>query len=588
MDRMSAGGLIWLNGQGREQVCPTCGHAGATSQVLSAPDRLGRTTLLRCHNCSCAFFDPPPVADYADAPPGGQAALAFYLQQGAGLRSIALAVLSLDLPGPRRMLEVGCGYGFGLAVARDVLGWEVQGYDPSPFAAAGRAELGLPITLGYFHADHPGAECRDVVLCSEVLEHLVSPGDFLANLRQTLLPDGVLVLTTPNAEAVEPSTPDGLLLPLLSVGYHTVLQTRTSLEHLLRAAGFRLVEVEDRGPSLLAHASAREAAWHHPTARDDARYRTWLGNAGRAAKEGSDLQLGLLGRSYREEVSAGDAAAASHVLGLLDTLCEARYGAGLSAWPSVGPLPTALERLAERIPLSLGGLLLHRGYHRLLQGEARPSLEALFLDAARAAAALRAALHHIGADDGDAEDVAWTATAEAILCAAARGAEDIPARLLALGPAPGTQGTDERAASLARRIFVTLVNGGHYQVAKALDHVAQPALSRTEQAPGAVGDEELDVLYTASVIQANTPTGDLPLALRCLRALRSAAEGQLNERAGGSGAVLLWPAFELELACLERLGRAGDAALLRRRALQVLLALRHAPAPPADIAASIQ
>lgn len=349
-----------------------------------------------------------------------------------------------------------------------------------------------------------------------------------------------------------------------------------------------MVEVQDRGPSLLAHASIQDTAWHHPTARDDARYRAWLGSAGRAAKEGSDLRLGLLGRSYREEISAGDAAAASHVLGLLDTLCEARYGSSLSAWPSVGSLPTTLERLAERIPLSLGGLLLHRGYHRLLQGEARTALEGLFLDAADAASALRAALHRIGADDGDAEDIACTATAEAILCAATRGAEDSPARLLALGPSPGTQGTDERAASLARRIFVTLVNGGHYQVARAFGRVTQSALSRAEQAPGAVGDEKLDVLYTASVIQANTSDGDLPLALRCLRALRSAAEEQLSERASGSGAVLLWPAFELELACLERLGRTGDAALLRRRAAQVLLTLRHAPAPPAEVAASIK
>jgi ubiquinone/menaquinone biosynthesis C-methylase UbiE len=38
----------------------------------------------------------------------------------------------------------------------------------------------------------------DVAVCSEVLEHIHEPLDFLRKMRQVLQPDGVLIITTPN------------------------------------------------------------------------------------------------------------------------------------------------------------------------------------------------------------------------------------------------------------------------------------------------------------------------------------------------------------------------------------------------------
>jgi len=42
----------------------------------------------------------------------------------------------------------------------------------------------------------------DLILCVEVLEHLENPWNFIRELRELLLPGGVIILTTPNSDSV--------------------------------------------------------------------------------------------------------------------------------------------------------------------------------------------------------------------------------------------------------------------------------------------------------------------------------------------------------------------------------------------------
>jgi SAM-dependent methyltransferase len=202
--------LQWLPASRFFLNCPVCRVSAKSHPILrnngQPREPKSEVTLHGCRNCGAAVFDPPPEPDYAATPSGKGAALAFYVQQGAGLWSIASSILTINQQGdveslPRRLLEIGCGFGFGLDIARRVLGWEVQGYDPSPFAAAGRELLGLPITSAYFTPEAAADDAWDVVLASEVLEHLDDPVGLLRNLRRSLKPGGVLVLTTPDLGA---------------------------------------------------------------------------------------------------------------------------------------------------------------------------------------------------------------------------------------------------------------------------------------------------------------------------------------------------------------------------------------------------
>jgi SAM-dependent methyltransferase len=542
--------LSWIGSDAGEAACPSCDITGPHRVLVSVQGGSnGGMRLLSCSACTATHFDPMPHPDYGDQPAGGAEALSFYLQQGAGIWSIAANVLPLDLPGPRRMLEIGCGFGFGLDVARRVRGWEVQGFDPSPLAAAGAAQLDLPIANRYFTAEQGEIAAYDAVVCSEVIEHLFRPVDILRLLRSALRPGGVLVVTTPNAGAITPAMTPGILVPLLSVGFHTIIHTAESLARALRAAGFSEVSVEDRGPSLLAHASDTGTPWRQPDAADRAAYRAYLEATAAAVPSGGDLRLGLLVRAYRDGVAAGDLEAADRLGELLRTEVAARFGQPPEAVPVGGPV--SLEVLAREQPLALGPLLYAQAMHKRLRGVAAAEVHDLLGRAAAACDRLRASLGRIGTDDGDAEDIAWVARSEQILAAAEAGLAVPPERLDSLGPAPGDAAISRtRTAMLRRRCFTSLVNVGRLADARAFQDVVHAAAQRAE-AGATLADDEIDCLLTGAVLALNDPPGDPATARRLTSLLQQALR---NLPPGSRSAGLAGPAAALERTVLERFG----------------------------------
>ena len=85
--------------------------------------------------------------------------------------------------------------------------------------------------------DHPGG--FDVIVASDVIEHLVNPGGFLVCCRKHLAPGGVLIITTPHAYGLT------FFLEVLVTGEehinddHTMTFSRKNLLHLLDRCGLR-------------------------------------------------------------------------------------------------------------------------------------------------------------------------------------------------------------------------------------------------------------------------------------------------------------------------------------------------------------
>ena len=98
----------------------------------------------------------------------------------------------------------------------------------------------------------------DLVLASEVIEHVDAPNSFLADLRARLTDDAVLRLTTPDADVLAEATPADDLLRALSPGHHTVLFTRDALRKALDAAGFGYVTWDSIPGTLRCWASYSE------------------------------------------------------------------------------------------------------------------------------------------------------------------------------------------------------------------------------------------------------------------------------------------------------------------------------------------
>jgi 2-polyprenyl-3-methyl-5-hydroxy-6-metoxy-1,4-benzoquinol methylase len=149
----------------------------------------------------------------------------------------------------RRVVDIGCGNG---ALCRELAGrgHEVVGCEPSAegvhFARSSAPEL-------VFHQigvdDDPtrvGEESFDVAIATEVIEHLVRPGDLLRFAKRLLRAGGYVIISTPyhgylkNLVLALTNKWDAHLSPFWDGG-HIKFWSRRTLSQLLNDAGFRVV-----------------------------------------------------------------------------------------------------------------------------------------------------------------------------------------------------------------------------------------------------------------------------------------------------------------------------------------------------------
>lgn len=162
---------------------------------------------------------------------------------------------------PLRILDIGCGDGAATAaLARRARGHTVIGADWS-LQALERARLrGLPVVRATVdgHGLPFAADSLDIVVLSEVIEHLVDTDAALDEINRVLRPGGSLLLSTPNLAAwfnrglllagVQPLFTEVSLRgiygrPGSEVVGHLRVFTRRALTGLLRAHGMEIVSL---------------------------------------------------------------------------------------------------------------------------------------------------------------------------------------------------------------------------------------------------------------------------------------------------------------------------------------------------------
>lgn len=102
---------------------------------------------------------------------------------------------------PKRVLDVGCGTGANLTapLAQQFPGTSFVGIDSDPASIAYASRENPAGNAQYFvEAAFGDTGTFDLVIASEVIEHVEDPDAFLNSLRGFLAPDGKLVLTLPN------------------------------------------------------------------------------------------------------------------------------------------------------------------------------------------------------------------------------------------------------------------------------------------------------------------------------------------------------------------------------------------------------
>lgn len=179
--------------------CPVCSSADHRVYATRHQRRL-----VSCRSCGFRFVNPmPEPADLQREVVDSKAYSHLTLDSVAHLEELAHGILSgieQRLSSTGRLLDVGCGPGVLLSVARE-RGWQPQGLELSTDSAERCRAAGFDvITQPLEQAQlEPGA--FDAVVLHHVLEHLQDPNDTLHRCHKLLRRGGVLFIAVPNARS---------------------------------------------------------------------------------------------------------------------------------------------------------------------------------------------------------------------------------------------------------------------------------------------------------------------------------------------------------------------------------------------------
>lgn len=239
---------------GSSPLCPVCAAAGPREPFLRI-----QHALYRCEVCGLIYSErvgDPDLARYYregeegffDRPYFDAAAEARRHPEYPNYR---FALGKIGAPGGEvrsRLLDVGCGTGALLGVARE-LGFEAEGLEVSSEVVKKEARA---FKIHLFDGDFerlPRMEPFDVIVLWDVLEHLAKPVQALRRLRALLRPDGRFLLRTVNEDCLLSQLSLGLArLGLRAAArrmhevYHVVYFDARTLDRCLARAGLDVVD----------------------------------------------------------------------------------------------------------------------------------------------------------------------------------------------------------------------------------------------------------------------------------------------------------------------------------------------------------
>lgn len=226
--------------------CDLCG-SDDTSLLFTARDmnqsKKGLFNVVRCQKCGLVYVNPRPAKKeigkfypktYFWGPAAANGDIDKYqyekMEKIKRIKKVG------------KILDVGCGAGYFLAVAKEN-GWGTHGIEVSKIAASyAREKFGIDVFVGELREAGYPDEYFDVVTLWHVLAHLPDPSETLAEVNRVLKKDGLLVLTVPNIGGFQAKIFKEFWFHL-DVPRHLYFFELGTLKQMLGKSGFKVLKV---------------------------------------------------------------------------------------------------------------------------------------------------------------------------------------------------------------------------------------------------------------------------------------------------------------------------------------------------------
>ena len=246
---------------------PRC--ASCASERSTVRYDFGSEQIRRCQQCGLLYIHPLPSEEetrdvYGESyfqndqfMRGTNAALFGYADYVAErfnkqpqYAAIAREITTLLDPTPDRrprLLEVGCGFGYFLDVAFEE-NFDVSGLEFNPHAVERlKRKYAFPIACGALETAALPPRSVDAAVLFDVIEHLRDPFTALDRLRDTLMPKGVLVLSTVDAESWSSRLLGKRLEDFRRTREHLFFFGRRTMREVLERHGFDVIAIRSIG-----------------------------------------------------------------------------------------------------------------------------------------------------------------------------------------------------------------------------------------------------------------------------------------------------------------------------------------------------
>ena len=195
----------------------------------------GRGALSYCHctRCDLRFFS-PGIGGSQEYYAALQKFPWYYLEDKPEYELAARWISSRD-----RILEIGCGSG---AFSRHIDAAAYTGLEFSPEAIRSATQRGLEVSNACIEQFADGHEGQyDVVCAFQVLEHVLTPRDFIAASARCLKTGGLLILCVPSEDSFVSLLPNN---PLNLPPHHITRWTDKALKNMARLFPLELIAIE--------------------------------------------------------------------------------------------------------------------------------------------------------------------------------------------------------------------------------------------------------------------------------------------------------------------------------------------------------